>query len=314
MNIKKKPKHITSIGGQAIIEGVMMRGPNGIGMAVRKSDGEIVTEFDETKGLLKKYKFLRIPIIRGAIALVDSLVIGMKALMFSSQFIEEEEESEKEELTEQEKKDNSKADDIAIYLAVAFSLVVTVILFMLIPNLIASFFKKRTENTLYLNLIEGVIRVSIFTIYLLIISKFKDTKRLFEYHGAEHKTIHAYENLEELTVENVKKYPLLHPRCGTSFLFNVMIISIILFSFFGWPNPVVRIITRVLLFPIVGGIAFELNRIIGKSESKIAYIISYPGLMMQKYITTKEPDDEQIEVAITALNLVKAEDRKLDQW
>lgn len=312
MKITKKPKHITSIGGQAIIEGVMMRGPNGIGMAIRKSDGEIVTEFNEAKGLSKKYKFFRIPIIRGAIALVDSLVIGMKALMFSSQFIEEE--GDEEELTEQEKKDNSKADDIAIYLAVAVSLVITVVLFMLIPNLIASFFKRKTENTLYLNLIEGVIRVSIFTIYLIIVSKFKDTKRLFEYHGAEHKTIHAYENCEELTVENVKKYPLLHPRCGTSFLFNVMIISIVLFSFFGWPNPVVRLVTRILLFPIVGGIAFELNRIIGKSESKIAYIISYPGLMMQKYITTREPDDEQIEIAITALNLVKAKDRELDKW
>jgi uncharacterized protein YqhQ len=165
-----------------------------------------------------------------------------------------------------------------------------------------------------MNLIEGIIRITIFLIYVLAISKMNDVERVFQYHGAEHKTIHCYENEDDLTVENVKKYPILHPRCGTSFLFMVMIISIIVLSFFGWPNPLERFLVRLLMFPVIAGLSYEVNRIIGKSNGKLAYILSYPGLMLQKIATTKEPDEEEIEVAIRALKGVLVDNKEEDLW
>lgn len=312
-NIDRVPKHITSIGGQALIEGVMMRGPDKIAIAVRKPDKEIELKVDKLNTLSMKNKFFGIPFIRGVVGLVEAMTIGTKALMYSAEFFPEDEEvSSKESFTQ--KIFGEKAEDVEITLAVIFSVVLSMGIFMILPNIITSFFKRITESPLVLNLIEGLIRIGIFLIYVVLVSKMEDIRRVFQYHGAEHKTIHCYENEEELTVENVKKYPILHARCGTSFLFMVMIISILVLSFFGWPNPLQRILIRILMFPVIAGISYEINRLIGKSSSKLAYYLSYPGLMIQKLATVKEPDGSQIEVAIASLKAVIPENKDADTW
>lgn len=305
------PKHRTSIGGQALIEGVMMRGPKTISIAVRKPDGEIELKVDPLNTLAMRYKIFKLPFLRGVIALIEAMFIGTKALMYSAEFFEEE-EIEKESFLEKVFKD--KAQDVEMAIAVLFSVLVSLGVFMILPNLITSYFRKFVENSIVLNLIEGLIRVLIFLIYVISISKIEDIKRVFEYHGAEHKSIHCYENNLELTVENVKKFPILHARCGTSFLFMVMIISIVVLSFFGWPNPLQRILVRILMFPVIAGISYEVNRIIGKSSSKFCYYLSYPGLMIQKFATVKEPDDSQMEVGIAALKAVLPDHREEDAW
>lgn len=314
--INRKPKHMTTIGGQALIEGVMMRGPKDVSIAVRKPDGEIELKVDTIKNLTTKYNFFKLPFIRGVVGLIDAMVLGTKSLMYSAEFFEDEDEEVEPTKFEKfiEKVFKDKAEDIAIYLTVFVSILLSVGLFMLTPTLATNFLKSKIQTPITLNLIEGLVRVIIFLAYILIVSKLEDIKRVFEYHGAEHKTIHCYENEEELTVENVKKYPILHPRCGTSFLFTVMIISILVFSFFGWPDPLKRFILRIVLLPVIAGISYEINKLIGKSTGKIAYIISYPGLLIQKIATTKEPDDSQIEVAIEALKGALVEDKEADKW
>lgn len=309
---EKSLKHKTTIGGQALIEGVMMKGPDKISMAVRKPDSVIELKVDNISSIGKKYKILSLPFIRGVVGLVEAMIVGTNALMYSADFFEEEEVEEKESFFEKVFKD--KAKDVSMFFTVAFSIMISILVFMIIPNILTSVFKKWIANPIYLNLIEGVIRVSIFFIYVLWISKLEDIKRVFEYHGAEHKSIHCYESMEELTVENVRKQPILHPRCGTSFLFMVMIISIFVLSFFGWPSPLQRILIRVLMFPVIAGISYEVNRLIGKSDSKLSYILSYPGLMVQKYATVREPDDSQIEVAIEALKSVIPANKDDDLW
>ncbi len=299
----------TSIGGQAVIEGVMMKGPEDIAIAVRKPDGEIEVKKEKLRGNRKIIS--KIPIVRGVFAFVDALVSGVKALNYSAEFfIEEEPESTK-------KKKPSFIDDFLeknmVLIAVIFSIFFSTGLFILLPTLIVSFANNISENPLILNLIEGLIRVSIFLIYIAAISGMKDIRRVFQYHGAEHKTIFCYESGEEMTVENVKKYGRLHPRCGTSFLFLVMIVSILLFSFFRWPNLLVRLVTRIVLLPFVAGISYEIIKWAGRSESKLVCAVSAPGLWLQK-ITTREPDDSQLEVAIKALNNVLVEDKEADLW
>lgn len=311
-NSKIEPKHKTTIGGQALIEGIMMRGPKKISIAVRKPDNEIELKVDELNTLAMRYKILGLPFIRGVVALVESMFIGTKALMYSAEFYEEEEIQNKESWTQKIFKD--KANDVEMFFAVIFSVVISLLMFMILPSFLTNFFKNRIDNHIALNLVEGLIRVGIFLIYVVWISKLEDIKRVFEYHGAEHKSIHCYENNEELTVENIKKYPILHGRCGTSFLFMVMIISIFVLSFFGWPSPLQRVIIRIVMFPVIAGISYEVNRIIGRSNSKLCYALSYPGLMIQKFATVREPDDEQIQVAIEALKLVIPENREEDIW
>ncbi|MDR7869495.1 MAG: DUF1385 domain-containing protein [Tissierellaceae bacterium] len=307
------PKHKTSIGGQALIEGVMMRGPKSIATAVRKPDGDITLKTEDLNTLGMRYGIFRLPFIRGIVGIVESMMIGVKELMYSAEFYEEEESNQtKESWTQKIFKD--KAEEAEMVFAVISSVVLALGIFMILPNLLASLFGKIVDNHIVLNLIEGLIRVVIFFIYVIWISKLDDIRRVFEYHGAEHKSIHCYENELELTVENVKKFPILHGRCGTSFLFMVMIVSIFLLSFFGWPNPLQRIMIRILMFPIIAGVSYEINRIIGRSSSKFCYVLSYPGLMVQKYATVKEPDDEQIEVAIAALKAVIPESREEDKW
>jgi uncharacterized protein YqhQ len=236
--------------------------------------------------------------------------------MYSAEFFDENpnetETQEKESLFKRIFKE--KADDVAMSLTVFLSIAIAVVVFMILPNFLTNLFSDRIENSILLNLIEGLIRIFIFFLYVVWVSKLEDVRRVFEYHGAEHKSIHAYENGVPLTVENVKKFSILHPRCGTSFLFMVMIVSIVVLSFFGWPNPVMRILTRIIMLPVIAGIAYEINRFIGKSNSKFCYYLSYPGLLIQKYATVKEPDDSQIEVAIKALEAVIPENKGADLW
>ena len=299
----------TSIGGQAVIEGVMMKGPEDIAIAVRKPDGEIEVKKEKLRGNRKIIS--KIPIVRGVFAFVDALVSGVKALSYSAEFFVED------EAEDSKKKKPSLMDDFLeknmVIIAVIFSILFSTGLFILLPTLIVSFANNISENPLILNLIEGLIRVSIFLIYIAAISGMKDIRRVFQYHGAEHKTIFCYESGEEMTVENVKKYGRLHPRCGTSFLFLVMIVSILLFSFFRWPNLLVRLVTRIVLLPFVAGISYEIIKWAGRSESKLVCAVSAPGLWLQK-ITTREPDDNQLEVAIKALNNVLVEDKEADLW
>ncbi len=307
------PKHRTTIGGQALIEGVMMRGPKQIATAVRKPDGDIEIKTQDLNTLAMRYSFFKLPFIRGIVGIIESMIIGTRELMYSASFYEEEETDKKKEgWTQKVFKD--KADDVEMAFAVIVSIVLGLGIFMILPSFITNLFKQVSDNHIILNLIEGIIRVLIFLIYVIWISKLEDIRRVFEYHGAEHKSIHCYENDLELTVENVKKFPILHGRCGTSFLFMVMIVSIFVLSFFGWPNPLQRVLVRITMFPAIAGISYEINRIIGRSSSKLCYALSYPGLMVQKLATVREPDDKQIEVAIAALKVVLPESKEEDKW
>ncbi|EOD01768.1 DUF1385 domain-containing protein [Caldisalinibacter kiritimatiensis] len=313
-DVIRKPKHITSIGGQALIEGVMMKGPKHIAIAVRKPDGDIELKKQKLSTWSTKYKFLKIPFIRGSVALIEAMVIGVKSLMYSAEFYEEEEDIEPSKFDKfLEKIFKDKTEDVMIYFSVFLSLLIAIGAFMLGPSFLANFLKTKINNSLILNLIEGFIRISIFLLYVYVVSRMDDIYRVFQYHGAEHKSIHCYEHGEELTVENARKYTTLHPRCGTSFLFNVMIISILVFSLFGWPNPLMRFISRIVMLPVIAGISYEINKVVGKSDSMIARIISYPGLMLQK-LTTNEPDDSQLEVGLEALKAVLVEDKEADSW
>jgi len=289
-----------------------MRGPKDVAIAVRKPDKGIILKKERLNTLGMRHKFFRLPFIRGVVGLVESMAFGIKALMYSSEFFLVEEEKEKPTLLDRIFKD--KAEDVEIILTLLTSLVLAVGLFIILPTFLTNYFKAKMDNSVLLNLVEGIIRIAVFLIYVVSVSKLEDMKRVFQYHGAEHKTIHCYENGDELTVENVKKYPILHPRCGTSFLFMVMIVSILVLSFFGWPNPIKRFLTRIVMLPVVAGISYEINRLIGKSNSKLAYYISYPGLMLQKIATVREPDESMIEVAIEALNAVLPENKEEDLW
>lgn len=313
-DLKRVPKHITSIGGQALIEGILMRGPKDVAIAVRQQDGEISLKRVKLNTLGMRYKFFRLPLIRGVVGLVESLSFGLKALTYSAEFFETEEEKSERKDTWLYRVFKDKAENVEIVLTMLFALVLAVGLFIILPTFLTNLFKTQIENTILLNFVEGLIRIILFLTYVVSVSKMDEVGRVFEYHGAEHKSIHCYENGDELTVENIKKYPILHPRCGTSFLFMVMIISIFVLSFFGWPDPLKRFLIRIVMLPVIAGISYEINKFIGKSNSKLAYYISYPGLFLQKIATVKEPDDSQIEVAIVALEAVLTDNKEEDEW
>ena len=290
----------SSVGGQALIEGVMMRGSKGVATAIRKEDGEIIIEIDTSLPYTKRNKILGIPILRGFISLIDSLVIGIRKLNYSASFFEDGEEESKFD-NWLKGKFKEKSNDIIIGCSLIFSLIFSVLLFFVLPTFVTGIFKKfYITNTIELNIIEGIIRVVIFLIYIYFIGKLEDINRVFQYHGAEHKTIFCYENNESLTPKNAKKYGRLHPRCGTNFLFLVMIVSILVFSLTGWNSIWQRIFYRIILLPIISGITYEIIKWMGNSDSGISKVLAYPGLMLQK-ITTKEPDLMQLEVAIKAL-------------
>lgn len=329
-------KHITSIGGQAIIEGVMMRGPSKIATAVRKPDGDIIVDEKPVASLVTKYKLNKIPIVRGVVSFVDSLITGVKALMFSAEFydIEDEEEKEPSKLDNfLEKMFGDKLMDWAVYFSVILSLAMGIGLFMLLPTAIAGFFRNLLQNKtfitlpesfvnaigntigshVFVNLVEAVIRIVIFLVYMILVSKMKDIKRVFEYHGAEHKTIACYEAGSELIVENVKNYTRFHPRCGTSFLLIVMVVSILFFSFLSWETIWVRMGLRLLLLPVVAGVSYEIIKFAGRSKNPIVGLFIKPGLWFQK-LTTREPDEAQMEVAIAAMKAVIPESKEEDKW
>ncbi len=300
----------SDVGGQAVIEGVMMRGSKGIATAVRTEKGKIEIDMQRTIPVTKKHKYLNIPFIRGVFVLVDSLRQGIKALNYSSSFFEDCEESKFEDFLR--RKLGEKANDAIIYFTIGLSLLLSAIIFLAIPTAIASLFKYFGLGDIGLNIIEAIIRISILILYMYGISKLDYIYRLFQYHGAEHKTIFCYEAGEKLTVENVRKYSRFHPRCGTNFLFLVMLVSILLFTFTGWGGFFERLILRILLIPLVSGISYEIIRWLGKNNSKLAKIISAPGLKLQN-LTTREPDDSQLEVAIVALKTAEGipEDKKM---
>lgn len=293
------------VGGQAVIEGVMMRGSKGQATAVRTPNGKIEVDFERIIPITKRYKFLNIPFIRGILILVESLINGIKTLNYSASFFEEEEDSKFEEWLKG--KLGEKSNDVIIGATLIVSMCLAVGLFFVIPTAIASLFKGLGFNSIVLNFIEAIIRISILLIYMYCISKMDDIYRVFQYHGAEHKTIFCYEAEEELTIENVKKFSRFHPRCGTNFLFLIMFVSIIVFSLTGWGGFVERLLLRIVLIPLISGVTYEIIRWLGKNNNTLTKIVSYPGMKLQE-LTTKEPDDDQIEVAIVALR--KAEGLK----
>lgn len=320
-----KEQHITSIGGQAVMEGVMMRGPYKTTVAVRKPDGEIERKVEEN-GTKTRSAFFKLPIIRGCVNFIDSLVIGMKALMYSAEFIDIEDEEESESKFDRwlENKFGDKIKDIVIYVSIAISLVFSIALFMILPTFLTKGAEKLgsminglsyvTDSHLFTSLFEGIIRMVIFIGYLALVSRMKDIRRVFEYHGAEHKTIACYEAGEELTAENVKKYPRFHPRCGTSFLLFVMIVSILLFALLPRVDMVIlRVLMRLALLPVVAGISYELIKWAGRSKSRCVTWLSKPGLWLQK-LTTCEPDETQIEVAIASMEPCIPENQEDDRW
>jgi len=288
-----------TIGGQAVIEGVMMRNGNDYAVAVRKPDQTIEVKKDQFIGLNAKWHMKKVPIIRGVLAFIDSLVLGMSTLTYSASFYEDEEESEKEKAKDKD----GKSDAVFMGLTVALSVVIAVVLFMLTPFFISSLFGKVIKSPMALAVIEGLIRIAIFFIYIVAISQMKDIQRVFMYHGAEHKTINCIEHGAELTPENAAKYSRLHKRCGTSFLLIVMVVSIICFMFIRVDNMALKIVLRVILVPVIAGVSYEIIQWAGRSESCLVNIVSKPGLMLQK-LTTREPDLEMLEVAIASIEAI----------
>ncbi|HBE9431051.1 TPA: DUF1385 domain-containing protein [Clostridioides difficile] len=291
-----------AVGGQAVIEGVMMQSKDKRAVAVRKSDGEIALKEDRIKSWVRDKNIDKIPFVRGSFVMIDTMIQGIKSLNFSSEFFMEEAEEDKFDLFIK-KIFKDKANDIIIIFSLVIAMLLSAGLFIFIPTLVGGAFSKVMPNDFMLNLIEGIIRIAILFAYIVLISRSKDIERVFQYHGAEHKSIYCYENDLELTVENARKFKRLHPRCGTNFLFIVMAVSIILFAFFGWPNPILRVFMRIICVPIVAGLSYEVIRVLGKYDNGFTKIIAYPGMMLQ-YFTTKEPDDEQLEVALEALKAV----------
>ena len=285
-----------NIGGQAVLEGIMMKGPDSYALAVRKPDKEIDVQVTPYKSLGEKHKPANIPIVRGVINFIESLYIGMSTLMKSSEYFEEEEE-------EKPKKANSAGDKASLVFTLIVSLAIAIGVFMLLPAFIAKLIFSEETSSILVNLTEGVMRLVIFLLYVALISKMEDIKRTFMYHGAEHKTINGLEAGDDLTVENVRKHTRFHKRCGTSFVFIVMIVSIVVFMFVRTDTMWLRLLSRVLLIPVIAGISYEFIRYAGRHNNACSRVLSQPGLWVQR-LTTKEPDDSMIEVAIKSVEAV----------
>ena len=290
----------SNIGGQAVLEGIMMKNKTRYAVAVRKPDQEIEVCVKEYRGIFPWQGVYKIPFIRGIFNFIDSLVLGMKTLTYSASFFEEE---EGEILTEKEAQKQEKQEKVVMGLTMAFSVVAAVGLFMVLPYFLSGLLKPYISSRGVLTTLEGVIRMVVFLLYLSLISRMKDIQRTFMYHGAEHKCINCIEHGLDLTVENVRKSSKEHKRCGTSFLLFVMVVSIITHFFVLFDSNVVNLIARIALLPVIAGISYELIRLAGRSENPIVNILSKPGLWLQR-LTTKEPDDEMIEVGIKAVEAV----------
>jgi uncharacterized protein YqhQ len=314
----------SGIGGQAVMEGVMMKNQEKYAVAVRKPDREIVVEVSEYDGIVKNKKIRNMPILRGVFSFIESLTLGMKTLTFSASFFEEDEETKEtrqkreqkhakavEKMTEAERaafeakqtKREQKQEDVMMGGTVAFSVVLAVAIFMVLPYYLSVFFERFIASQTVIALLEGGIRLAIFIGYVALISLMPDIKRVYMYHGAEHKCINCIEHGMELTVENVRKSSKQHKRCGTSFLLIVMVISIVFFLFIRVDNGLLRLILRLLLIPVIAGVSYEFIRLAGRSDNAVVNILSKPGLWMQK-LTTREPDDDMIEVGIASVEAV----------
>lgn len=300
---KKKKTHYSGIGGQAVLEGVMMKNKDKYAVAIRKPNGEIDVDVEEYKGVCGNSKLTKIPFVRGVFSFIDSLVLGMKVTMHSASFYEEEEQTPSKAEEKLEKLLGNKADDIMMGVTVVISVIIAVALFMLLPFFISDFAGRYIRNASLIAILEGIIRILIFIGYIVAISLMKDIRRLYMYHGAEHKCINCIEKGRPLTVHDVKRCSRQHKRCGTSFMLLVVLVSVIVFFFIRVDNMLLKLVIRLALIPVIAGISFEIIRLAGRSDNVLVKIISAPGMLMQK-LTTKEPDDDMIEVAIAAVEAI----------
>jgi len=316
MTDEKKGKDFrTSIGGQALIEGIMMRGPKKIATVVRTKEG-LVKKVEELKLIKDKYPILGFVFIRGVVNFVNSMTVGVRSLMFSAEQMPEEEQEEEMSKVDKwlEKKLGTKeAERVIIAISVVLGIAFSIGLFFVIPTLLAGLFADLVENSILRNLIEGLLRITIFISYLWLMTRMKMTKRMWAYHGAEHKAICCYEKGLPLTVENVKEQSRLHTRCGTSFMFIVVITSILVLSFTSWDTWFIRLALRLALLPIIVAISYEVIRFAGRYDNFLTKIVSAPGKLLQR-LTTREPDDEMIEVAIEAIQEVIPENATEAKW
>ena len=308
-------KFKTLIGGQALIEGIMMQGPDKRAIVVRGPEG-LVTKVEPLK---KRTGILKWPLIRGVVSFGSSMVSGVKALMYSAEFFPEEEDAQPSKFDQwlEKKLGSEKMEKAVISFSVFLGALFSIALFILLPTLLSGLFDRWIHNAVIRSLIEGLIRIAIFMGYMILVSRMKDMRRVFSYHGAEHKTIRCYEARLPLTVENVRPQTRLHPRCGTSFLFVVVAISILLFALVSAVLPMsgmlVRLLVRLALLPVVVAISYECNRFVGRHDNRLTRILSAPGMWFQHF-TTNEPDDSMIEVAIEALKLVIPDEAGADRW
>lgn len=300
---EKTNKRYCGIGGQAVLEGVMMKNKDKYAVAVRKPDGDIEVKVDEYKSSTGERKLFKLPFIRGVFNFWDSLVLGTRCLNFSASFYEDEEKEETKADKAVNKISDGNSEGVFSFLTVALAMIVAIALFMVLPYFLADLLKVYIRNDSLLALLEAVIRIVIFLLYVVAISLMKDIRRVYMYHGAEHKCINCIERGRELNVENVRKSSRQHKRCGTSFLLFVVFVSAVLFFFIRVDNPALRVIIRILLIPVIAGIAYEIIRLAGRSDNIIVSILSVPGMLLQK-LTTREPDDDMIEVAIASVEAV----------
>ncbi len=293
----------SGIGGQAVIEGIMMKNGDAYAVAVRKEDQSIELLKDEYKLITGKNKILSLPLIRGVFNFIDSMVLGMKTLTWSASFYEEEEETEEKPSFVERHFSPETAEKLLMGFTVCLSICLAVGIFMVLPAFLTGLLGKFVDSQFFLSAVEGIVRIALFVLYVALISMMEDIRRVFMYHGAEHKCINCIEHGLPLTVENVRSSSKQHKRCGTSFMLFVMIISIVLFMFIHTETVLMRVISRVLLIPVVAGVSYEVLRLAGNSDNFLVNLISKPGLMLQN-MTTKEPDDSMIEVAIQAVEAV----------
>ena len=300
--MRKKCNRSCGVGGQAVLEGVMMKNKDTYAVAVRKPDGEIEVDTEEFHGVMHGSTLKNIPFIRGIFNFIDSMMLGMRTLTYSVSFYEEEPQ-EKAKPTLFQKVFGDKAEDVAMGITTTVSIVLAIGIFMILPYFISSYLGKYIRNESLVAIIEGLVRIAIFVLYVVGISAMKDIHRLYQYHGAEHKCINCIEHGLPLTVENVRVSSRQHKRCGTSFLFLVMAVSVVIFMLIQVEAPLTRLLIRILLLPVIAGVSYEVLKLAGKSENKLIDLISKPGLAIQR-MTTKEPDDAMIEVAIQSVEAV----------
>ena len=302
--MRKKKQCYSGIGGQAVLEGIMMRNGDKCAVAVRKSDGNVDVQVVEYRNAIAKNWFTKLPFIRGVVNFIDSMMLGIKSLNYSADLTLDEEDEDPSRLEKWLKKHfGEKANDIILTITMVFAVVFAIGLFMVLPYAISALMGIWIHNKMVLSVSEAIMRFVIFILYVVLIGQLEDIKRLYKYHGAEHKCIDCIEKGRLLTVSDVKRSGRLHPRCGTSFMLYVMAISCILFFFINVDNPVQRLVIRLLLIPVIAGISYELIRLAGRFDNIFTRLLSLPGMALQR-LTTKEPDEEMIEVAIAAVEAV----------